>query len=226
MPALLRSDRGRIVLLNATLVFLFACAWVSDRWPELALPVTISAFVVVVGEAILIYRLARRFTSPDASQAASNIPVPKLVESYDVHHDDDLFTKVTIPKEYEKLLALHRHRLHSYAVRARASRASTWALAALRDDELSYRVIVRKIEAALAMQLELRRPLRSELAKWKVVTHGDEAFRIVAGAFEIEYFHGLTNIRVLDSSRVTIEGETRGVKSKAAPHGIRPPVYQ
>jgi hypothetical protein len=65
-----------------------------------------------------------------------------------------------------------------------------------------------------------------ELVKWKIVPHSENAFNVVAGSFEIEHFHGKTNIRILDPSHVTVEGATRGTKSKAAAPDIPVPVYQ
>jgi hypothetical protein len=66
------------------------------------------------------------------------------------------------------------------------------------------------------------------LKKWYLVVQGDEAFNIAAGAFEIEHFHGKTNIRVLDTSRVSVEIGTgkRGVSLSDAPPGLKPATYQ
>jgi hypothetical protein len=74
--------------------------------------------------------------------------------------------------------------------------------------------------------LETRRAASKELATWKLHEHGEEAFNIIAGAFVIEHFHGRTNIRILDSTRVTVESENRGQKSSIAPLGINAAVYQ
>jgi hypothetical protein len=71
-----------------------------------------------------------------------------------------------------------------------------------------------------------RRQSEGELANWKLIKHSETAFNVAAGAFEIEYFNGHTNIRVLDSSRVTIEGPQRGAAEDIIPPGIRPPSYQ
>lgn len=241
MAMLLKSDRVRVVLLNATLLLLFASAWVSDRWPEYTLTAIVSAFIVVIGEVILLYVMAKRA----ASQSNSQFPVPKVVDSQRVQHDHDLPVEVLSRDvvfqrdfgdaltEHESLVLHHRYMmLHHqnnmlYALRPRASRVSTWALAALLEDQAARVVTVRNLKIARErIARELAPPISRELEKWKVVPHGDEAFNIVAGAFEIEFFHGLTNIRILDSSRVTVEGETRGVKSKAAPPNIRPARYQ
>jgi len=74
----------------------------------------------------------------------------------------------------------------------------------------------RKSYRRLELVDELQRARQLSLANWKIVTHGHDAFNVEAGAFEIEYFQGQTNIRVLDLSRVTIEGAARGKKSELA----------
>jgi hypothetical protein len=68
--------------------------------------------------------------------------------------------------------------------------------------------------------------LPDELAKWELITHGRHAFNVIAGSFEIEHFHGQTNIRVLDPLRVTLESEVRGVKPAAASSEMGAPIYQ
>ena len=233
---LLSNDRSRIILLNATLVILFATAWVSDRWPELTLPAILLALVVVVGQAILFYYFARKSSSRDAEQVVSHkyprevadlvspeinrlAALTHLLEDHKTEVDYRVYTTaidlLTKPRLHRG--AIMRHYFVHSALRPRASQPSTWALATLREKESLY---------AMIWEPELPRVRSSELAKWKVVPQGDEAFKLVAGAFEIEVFHGLTNIRILDSSRVTIEGEASGTRSKVAPLGIRPPRYQ
>jgi hypothetical protein len=52
----------------------------------------------------------------------------------------------------------------------------------------------------------LRHP---ELKKWHASTQGDGAFSVDAGVFQIDHFHGATNIRVIDTAHVTVEGRKR-----------------
>ncbi len=65
-----------------------------------------------------------------------------------------------------------------------------------------------------------------ELEKWLLLVQGDEAFNVAAGAFKIEHFHGRTNIRVIDTSRVTVENGKRGVSLPDALPGLALATYQ
>jgi hypothetical protein len=71
-------------------------------------------------------------------------------------------------------------------------------------------------------EIDRHQPQLAELEKWRLVVQGDQAFNIAAGAFEIEHFHGKTNIRVLDTSRVTVETGKRGVSLPDALRGLVP----
>jgi hypothetical protein len=96
----------------------------------------------------------------------------------------------------------------------------------VREDRLLFLALTRDIERRRPLSFESGKwKHNAELEKWKLVRHSDEAFNIKAGAFEIEYFHGKTNIRVLDSSRVTVEGENRGEKLQAGLVGVLPAAY-
>jgi hypothetical protein len=55
MVTLLSSPQLRDVLLYATLLLVFATAWVSDRWSDLATPAIVIASVLLIGEAFLLY---------------------------------------------------------------------------------------------------------------------------------------------------------------------------
>jgi hypothetical protein len=59
MVTILSSPQLRDVLLYATLLLVFATAWVSDRWPDLTTPAVVIAAVLLIGEAFLLY-LARK----------------------------------------------------------------------------------------------------------------------------------------------------------------------
>jgi len=64
--------------------------------------------------------------------------------------------------------------------------------------------------------------LPAQLRAWELEVVDPNAFQIKAGDFEIEHFHGQTNIRVLNPSVVTVEGPRRGVMLPDAPAGLRP----
>lgn len=59
MKHILESPRNRIVVLNGTLLLLFASAWVSDRWPTFTLPSMAAAFVLLIGVAVLFHCLEK-----------------------------------------------------------------------------------------------------------------------------------------------------------------------
>ena len=194
MTTLIRNDRVRVILLNATLLILFASAWVADRKPDLIIPAIITAFIVVFGEALFLYVMARRAVSSNPNSDGANAGVR--------HADHEVL--VRLARSRRDLLGRY------YAngiLSVRPVRESTLSIAAPLGDPL-------------------HNLLPYEMRKWKLTTHSEEAFSITAGSFEIEFFHGQTNIRVLDSSRVTVEDAKRGIKSKVAPPEIRPPVYQ
>jgi hypothetical protein len=60
IATILRTQQLRDVLVYTTLLFVFAIAWVSYRWPDLAVPAILIACVVLCGEALLIYFSLRR----------------------------------------------------------------------------------------------------------------------------------------------------------------------
>ena len=60
MVAILRSQQLRDVLVYSTLLLVFATAWIIYRWPDLAVPATVVAFVLLGGEALLIYLAVKR----------------------------------------------------------------------------------------------------------------------------------------------------------------------
>jgi hypothetical protein len=57
--AIFKSPQLRDVLLYANLLLIFATAWVVYRWPDLAIPAVIVPFVLLSGEALLIYRVIK-----------------------------------------------------------------------------------------------------------------------------------------------------------------------
>jgi hypothetical protein len=226
-------------------LLLFASAWVADQWPEFTIPALVLAAVVVFGDAVLFAVLARQAASKDgASQGVQDekreISDVVFEEPEERRHADVVaaWFSSTINEQHlialtsveqrramvEQRRAIYRWHLH-YALRqSRASRA--WTLAALSEE--TFRALDKaQLQLWLARELfEPRRIISPELEKWKVVTHSKDAFNIVAGAFEIEHFHGRTNIRVLDASRVTVEGTKRGEKPKGVLPDIRPAIYQ
>ena len=55
MVTILKNQQLRDVLVYTTLLFVFAIAWVSYRWPALTVPAIVIACILLGGEALLIY---------------------------------------------------------------------------------------------------------------------------------------------------------------------------
>ena len=214
MEKLLTSDRVRIIFLNATLFVLFLAVWASDQWHEFAVPALTAGFLVVAATATLLYVTAKRVRSKiksnDVHQSVGE--KPRIQETSHLDASDLPVARDTLesrPSDY----MIVRNRLHhvTYQARPRASQASTWPLVALHEEFVASHVLRPKLRRELAKRRVL------ETAKWQVVPQGEGAFTIVAGALVIEHFHGRTNVRVLDSSQVTVEGELRGTKKQSRP---------
>jgi hypothetical protein len=231
----LKNDRTRTVLLNATLFVLFGFAWLSDRWPELATTAILSACAFVAFEVILLFNFSRR-DEPDAKDGAveaakpqatanarSNLPVasPKAFPN-DEALKDALYSEI-LESQSQALRALQRHRAHllteAYLLHEKnvATYLLRWTTAHSREARFKFLVAVK--------ELDRRQPRLAELEKWRLLVQGDE-FNVAAGAFEIEHFHGRTNIRVLDTSRVTVETGKRGVSLPDAVPGLALATYQ
>jgi hypothetical protein len=58
--AIFKSPQLRDVLLYATLLLIFAAAWVCYRWPAFAIPAVVVACLIVGAEALIIYFVAKR----------------------------------------------------------------------------------------------------------------------------------------------------------------------
>lgn len=248
MAALLRSERARIVLLNASLFVLFACAWVADRWPSLAGAAIFLGFIVVIAEAAIFYfaKNALKKSVPTgrelvwAEESRVSEPAEVYLHPNPIEPDLVTFHRHTV---MANRMMVHRQAIlmaKLYKQRARASEVVTWALTDLEEGQARtlqeaerMRAVARSLQVWVdAKHLETwpsweatRRPPSKELANWKLHHQGEEAFNITAGAFEIEHFHGRTNIRILDPSRVTVESERRGDLSPVAPAGLNPAIY-
>ena len=200
-----------MLVLNSTLFFLFAAATIADHWPNFAVAAGVVAFVAVAIEAYIFWRYAH-LPAPSADHALASVPAPAFPEV--AHSDLFLISPTLVDRNRDDLRIvtyIRNHHNHDHR------RFSAWANAHLREERFQYLNIVKVMER--------RKPI-TELEKLKVVAHGNDAFNIVAGAFEIEFFHGRTNIRVLDSSKVTIEGANRGEKLPGLPPAHQPPTYQ
>jgi multisubunit Na+/H+ antiporter MnhB subunit len=60
MVAMLKSQQLRDVLVYSTLLLVFATTWVTYRWPDLAVPASAIAGILLSAEAVLIYLAVKR----------------------------------------------------------------------------------------------------------------------------------------------------------------------
>lgn len=219
MQELLKGDRTRTVLLNGALFLLFGCAWLSDRNPNLATAGFVAAAVIVCIEVALLFKLRRSGEHRLTAAVATEEPdaLSPAHEWAALIHDE------VSKKRRQALWQIHRNALaHSKVYGLDSKQLAThlvrWTVEHPREKRFQFLVAVK--------ELERRQPRLTELENWRLNVLGDEAFNIAAGAFEIEHFHGKTNIRVLDASRVTVEGEKRGSSLHSASPGLSPPTYQ
>jgi hypothetical protein len=211
----LSDASNRVALLNSTLFILFAAATTADRWPDFAIPAAVVAFAVVAIEAVVFWRFVKeRNQQHVGSLARESSPHLDNMVPTDTFLAEPKLPKPTIDIHERRLIAHLRHHRQQQHV---SNVMAVWAMAHVREERYQYLNVVKEME---------RRRSITELDKLKVVAHSNDAFNIVAGAFEIEYFHGRTNIRVLDSSKVTVEGAARGEKIMDLLPGIQPPIYQ
>jgi hypothetical protein len=229
-------------MLNTAIVLVFACAWIADRWPSLTLLALLFAFIIVAGEVIILCLLsAKKASSGQAHSPREEIDPPFAEEvDYSIVSDDDADQRRKLARERLVRLVLKKfaeqHASRNWPIPTIEHRGDNveldrWAAVLAKNyAAASYALYLLETSANksnTAPQRNARRlPAKPELVNWKIVTHGGDAFNVEAGAFEIEHFGGHTNIRVLDPSRVTIEGTRRGVKSEVAPADISVPIYQ
>ena len=75
--AIFKSPQLRDVLLYATLLLIFATAWVSYRWPSLAIPAIVIACVLLSGEALIIYSVAKRLKASSTMDSNADASTPE-----------------------------------------------------------------------------------------------------------------------------------------------------
>ena len=72
VAAIFKSPQLRDVLLYATLLLVFAAAWVCYRWPDFAIPAVVIACALVAAEALIIYVVAKRLKVSSRTDEASD----------------------------------------------------------------------------------------------------------------------------------------------------------
>jgi hypothetical protein len=226
---LLRSDKLRTGFLNVTLLLVFACAWVSDQWPKFATAAVALGCALAVFQIALLLNLGKSRNRDAHNEAkvvqTTEIPVSHIagrssevavIPATALALNEALYSELLHSQSRAVHALKHSHRYKANAL-VRHAQLLSWTVEHSREDRFKFLMALKGLD---------RRPSPSELEKWRLVVQGDEAFQIAAGAFEIEHFHGKTNIRVLDTSRVTVETDKRGVPLPDAPPGLAPATYQ
>lgn len=236
------KDRIQSLLLNLPLVGLFACAWISDRWPDLMAPALVLAAALTLFEVIALGAAARRRTTTGAvsSQAKVHLRDDKSEGStaevlipavqVEVYPSSTSLATAALRERHLVELQLRRALVIEQLREVKAlSRASMEALVAVRSirpraSEVSLWVTAER----RAVEMQLRRAAlhrRVGPDYWRLIPNDANSFTIDAGVFEIEYFGGQTNIRIHDPSKVTIEGSERGAPVPNLPPDLKPPRY-
>lgn len=239
MTTLLTSGRLRVALLNCTLLFLFACAATADRWPQLKLWALLAAACGVAGVTALLYVTAKNTQCRYGKPTLDEVEAPKTeahsiaralsLNEASANSQAEHFAKLLMAAHYEALASIQfrakRDTAEVYLSRPRASQMAAYQFSrrAMSDLHAAGHIVLQQRSRG---RLVRSAAVNSELAKWKLTEHSDDTFTVVAGAFEIEHFHGRTNIRVLDTSSVTVEAGSRGTTPSNAPPEIKTTVYQ
>lgn len=197
----------RSMLLNAPIILILISAWISDRWQALTAPAIAIAVAAVATEVFWLRSSAKRMRVKIRKPSAAGLaPVERSAKVSDKLPSESIpRIPVVSPPHLAEIAAwlVVDGQIKEKSIVPRqvpVSGAALWALTMLPEN--------RGFQKSLP-----HRP--SDLEKWKLMVQGEEAFKVEAGAFEIEHFYGHTNIRILDASRVTVEGKERA--SRAPP---------
>jgi len=239
MRSLITNYRFRSALFSLVVLCLFAGAWISDRWPQYSNAALIVACVIVCAQVCSLYfgakSVSQNVAQPDAISAGQS-KEDKIADAF-----VESFFRSSTNEELGRVATLQRHHLilrnlashhpkglplvirdwqghRRITLGPRSSVPETWGATGSIDPTV-YRFLLE------AMLRNMERPtLPSQIAGWKFTDFGNQVFRVEAGAFEIEVFQGRTNIRVLDTNAVTVEGVRREEKD-GPPEIIRAPIY-
>jgi hypothetical protein len=77
MMTILSSPQLRDVLLYTALLLIVAAAWVSNRWPDLAVPAIVTTLVLITGEALLLYFVIKRLRASSTTDGNSDVGTPE-----------------------------------------------------------------------------------------------------------------------------------------------------
>ena len=70
--AIFKSPQLRDVLLYATLLLVFATAWVCYRWPAFAVPAVVITCFIVSAEALIIYFVGKRLKASSTTDGKAD----------------------------------------------------------------------------------------------------------------------------------------------------------
>jgi len=192
MMWILRDSRARSWFFNIGLVIVFIAAWVSDKWPELAMPAIAAACSIVLFQAGFLYFAASRSKiASDASNDVTDIAENVVAASVAFAESDAIrLNTLDVFSSFEKM---HRNVLSNMT----SSQPISWVLTSFPD------ITADRI---LAVYRDVR--VAENLAEWKYTQLPGRAFNVDAGAFTIEHTNDHTVIVVHDSSRVTVEDDS------------------
>jgi hypothetical protein len=213
------ENRARELLLYSGLIAIFLAAAISDRWPQISYLAISGGLAFVVCEVAAIYVLSRR--------SARRIAQSGFWKQMDASAAEVLIHSASKHLAlYEPASALmylsHSHHV-SRQRRTDTLKAFEFAIANL-ERSMPHSHIDFIVSGSRGRGKSHLVP--TELAKWAVAVQGQEAFSVKAGSFEIEHFHGRTNIKILDPSVVTVEVPVTEGGTQILPPEIRPPTYQ
>ncbi len=185
------------VSFSISFYFIFVMAALADRYPEFTTySILISAFVIVAQMGCL-YIIGLR-------------------NGNGVVHENE-YSPADANSRVVRIISQKEN--HFYSVHSSLARTQT----------LNRYLLVANYEQLIRARREFYERLAKvdalEAAAWNISAQGKDAFTVTAGAFEIEHFHGKTNIRVLDTSQVTVEGPTRGSRLNIETDQVKPPSW-
>ncbi len=213
-----RLNWVRELALTFPVFAVFVAAWVSDAVPTATVPSLALAFVSSLVSLGVAYKWGRNQNETRSLRAPEikslEAPAPDYLElshAAAIKHYSRWIYSQSLLDEYQRVAELNQL---VFAARQNSLRK----LAALA--EFRSRVLLTPSES-----FERSISPAAPLDAWKLVAHGDRSFNIVAGTFEIEYFHGQVNIRILDPTKVTVEGSDRGAPVISVPPLVKAPIY-
>ena len=221
----MRHDRTKSVVRSAipyaVLLAVFASASISDARPGLTSYAIMGAAASIFAALVAIFFLSSSGRDGTASNVVSKVGERESpIARAEVVVSDRELAIATL----EYAVALRPSSDPNFAVRLMKSRLDSRhkALAHARRNNIALYEYLVGVEEGISRGSVA---IPEELAKWRYTSRGERAFSVTAGAFEIDHFHGHTNIRVLDPSTVTVQGLTEDEDGRVHPAQLRTPMW-